>query len=283
MSCQTRTCASQSGPAPMPTVGNVELCGDLSCQVTGHHLQNHTERPRLGYGVRIVKQAASVIAATLHPVSAKLVFALRGKADMAHDRDASVSDLADLLGYAYPTLELHGVTAALLHKADRGLQGLRRSVLVRAEGQVSDDESSLRGLHHGAHQRQQLLNRDRQRGLVGVDIVGGGVTDQQRPDARLVEQLGGVLVIAGQHGPALVLALCGVEVGDADPAHRRRTGVGHCFSLTSEEPNAWLSTAGLVPDLVEDGAGIVRLARRADYPSSGIPRLTVSESGENQR
>ena len=46
---------------------NVELCSDLSCQRTRHHLQDHTKCPGVGYGVsdflasRVAKRVAPVL------------------------------------------------------------------------------------------------------------------------------------------------------------------------------------------------------------------------------
>ena len=110
MSCQTRTCASQSGPAPMPTVGMSSSAVTLSRQITRNHLQHHAEGSGVFDGVCIVQQPLRVIAATLHSVAAELVLALRGEADMAHDGDAGVSDLADLcsLRAPHPRTSLRG-------------------------------------------------------------------------------------------------------------------------------------------------------------------------------
>src|SRR4029450_7272305 len=117
------------------------------------HPPDPPKRPRLRDRVRIFQQASGVITPALHSISAKLMFTLRGKADVAHHRDARVSYLADLFSHAHPTFELHGLTAALLHEADRGLQGLRRSILIRTERQISDHGGTLGGLHHGTHER----------------------------------------------------------------------------------------------------------------------------------
>jgi hypothetical protein len=40
----------------------------------------------------------------------------------------------------------------------------------------------LRRARDGAHQRDQLVDRDRQRALVAVDVVGRRVADQQHLD-----------------------------------------------------------------------------------------------------
>ena len=93
---------------------------------------------------------------------------------------------------------------------------------------------------HGADQREQLVDGDRQGGLVAEDVVGGRVADQQHRDAGLVEDRGGVLVVQVSIGPPLAALLGGDQVAGADPPGRpgrrrgrapRRTGLHHVSSL----------------------------------------------------
>jgi hypothetical protein len=92
---------------------------------------------------------------------------------MGHHRDAGAGEGVDLRGDARPALQLDGVRAALLHEAERRGERLLGAGLVAAEREVGHDERALRTPHHGLDQRQQLVDRDRERVLVPVDVVGG--------------------------------------------------------------------------------------------------------------
>ena len=72
MSCQTSTWASQSGPAPIPIVGIVELLGDLGGGRRGHHLQHDRERAgRLQRLPGVDQRAARRLAPALDAVAAE--------------------------------------------------------------------------------------------------------------------------------------------------------------------------------------------------------------------
>src|SRR6185312_17470799 len=132
---------------------DLEFTGHLARQITRNHLQHHAEGSGLFDSVRIVQQPLRIIATTLHSIAPELVLTLWGEPDVAHDGDTGVGDLADLGCDAYPTLELHRVAATFLHEADRGLEGLGRPILVRAEGKITDHEGSFGGFHYGPDQR----------------------------------------------------------------------------------------------------------------------------------
>ena len=188
--------------------------GDLS----RHHLQHHRERPGLLQRHRVGQHRVGLVVAALHSIAAELVFALRGESDVAHHRDPSGHDRLDMRREPPAALQLDRVRAAFLHEPDRRRDRLLRRHLVGAEREVSHNESPLHGPGHAPGQEEQFVHRHRQRGVVPVDVVRGGVADQQYRDAGLVEQLGRVHVVCGEHRPRLAAVLQLLQVVDTDPA-----------------------------------------------------------------
>ncbi len=181
---------------------------------------------RLGLG----DQLLGGVAAALHAVAAEVVLGLRREADVRHHRDAGVGEQLDLRHHRQAALELDRVRVGLLHEADRRVEGLLGRALVGPERQVSDDQRARRRAGDGADERDELVDRDRQRGLVGEDVVGGGVADEHHRDAGFVEGRGGVLVVRREHRPLLAALLHLLEVVDADLADLGASsrGSGRC-------------------------------------------------------
>ncbi len=109
--------------------------------------------------------------------------------------------------------------------------------LVGAERQVGDDERATDRAGHRTRQRDELVDGDRQGGLVAVDVVRGGVADEQHRDAGLVEGGRGVHVVGGEHRPLLAALLHLAQVVGAHPLHRlhrvRRTRWLRCRTAQS--------------------------------------------------
>ena len=146
---------------------------------------------------------------------------LRREADVRHDGNAAAREQLDLRHHGSAALQLHGVGAGLLHEADRGVEGLLRPRPGTSRRAGRDHERPRHETScHGPHQRDELIDRHRQRGLVAVDVVARAVADQQHGDARLVERLGRVLLVGGEHRPLLAALLHLQQVVGADPAYR---------------------------------------------------------------
>ena len=186
MSVHTRTCASHSGPAPMPTVGTGMSAVTRLATCPGHvlpdqhlgvdvgtradadrgdgqplrhlgrdlgddHLEHDGERAGLGDGAGVGEQLlGGVLPAALHAVAAEGVLALRGEAEVRHHRDAGVDDGPDAVGVVRAALELDRVGAAALHELDGGRDGLLDRDLVAPERQVGDHEGVRGPAHHGS-------------------------------------------------------------------------------------------------------------------------------------
>ena len=197
-----------------------QLLGDLGGDVAGDHLHHDGERAGVLNGVGIGEDPLGRVAAALDPVTAEGVLALRREPDVGHHRDAALAEPGDLRGHLDAALELHAVGEALLHEPGGGGVGLLGRGLVGAEREVADDERAVDRAADGAGQREQLVDGDRDGGLVGVDVVGRRVSDQEHVDAGLVEGRGGVLVVGGEHRELLAALLELAEVVGADPLHR---------------------------------------------------------------
>ena len=113
------------------------------------------------------------VAASLHPEPAQAVDALRGEPDVGHDRDAGGSERSDLVGHPLTAFELDGVGTGLLEEPGRRRERLRGAGFVTAEGQIGDHQRVRRAPNDAADQRDQLIDGDRNRGVVAVDHVGG--------------------------------------------------------------------------------------------------------------
>ena len=182
MSCQTSTCASQLGPAPIPTVGIVSLPVIWVASSAGTISITTANAPASCDGDRVVDGLLGGVAAALDAEPAEAVHALRGEADVRHHRDAGRRQRGDLVGHPLAALQLDRVRAGLLEEARRGGEGLCGASLVAAERQVGDYQRMRRTAHHAADQRDQLVDGHRHGGVVAVHHVGGGVADQEHRD-----------------------------------------------------------------------------------------------------
>ena len=145
------------------------------------------------------------------------MFALRGETDVGHDRDAGLDHGPDGLGVVSAALDLDGVRQSLLEEPDAGGHCLPGGDLVAAERQVRHHQRALGRPAHRPAQGQELVHRDGKAGLVAEHVVGSGVAHQQDFDSGLIKDLGGVLLVGGQHGKALAVVLGLLEVVDPDP------------------------------------------------------------------
>ena len=186
-SCQTSTWPSHSAPAPMPMVGMASSLVICAGDVAGHHLHHHGERAGVLDGVGVGEHPLGRVAAALDPVAAEGVLALRREADVGHHRDAALARRLIWGAISTPPSSFTQWARPSFMKRDAGGVGLLRRALVGAEGQVADDERALYRAAHGAGEREQLVDGDRDGRLVAVDVVGRGVADQEDVDAGLVE------------------------------------------------------------------------------------------------
>ena len=158
MSCQTRTCASQSGPAPMPMVGMDSVSVTRAASGVRHALEHDRERARRLQRLGVLQQLLAIFAAALHPVAAEGVHRLRGQAQVRHDRYAGRDQVLDLPGDPAAALQLDGVRAGLLEEPGRRRQRVPGTSLVGAERQVGHDHGPAGAADHGGGQRDQVVH-----------------------------------------------------------------------------------------------------------------------------
>ena len=70
-----------------------------------------------------------------------------------------------------------------------------------------DDKRATDGAAHGARVVQHLVHGDGQRVFVAEHDHGEGVADEDEVDAGFVDQAGGGVVVGGERGDGLALAL----------------------------------------------------------------------------
>jgi len=126
---------------------------------------------------------------------------------VCHHRDAGRGQCGDLVGDAFAALELDGVRAALFEEPDRGLQSLLRPGLVTAEGEIGDHQRVRRPPDDSADQGKQFVDADGDGGVVAVDDVCRGITDQENRDLGIVEDPRTGVVVGGEHRPLLAFRL----------------------------------------------------------------------------
>ena len=201
----------------MPIVGIASVLVISAATSPGTISMTTANAPAASRACASASSRAPASAAALHPVAAEVVLGLRREADVGHHRDPGPGEQLDLAGHLGAALELDRVRVRLLHEPHGGVEGLLGRGLVGAEREVGHHHRAARRAGHGPHQRQQLVDGHRQRGLVAVDVVGGGVTDQEHRDAGLVEGGGGVHVVGGEHRPLLAALLHLAQVVGAHP------------------------------------------------------------------
>lgn len=117
---------------------------------------------------------------------------------------------------ALPALQLDRADPGVLDEPGGAAQGLYGAFLVRAEGEVADDQGALGAPYDGRGQDRHLVERDRYGRLVAEMDVAHRVPDEHDRDAGLVEDGRGHRVVGGEHGPLLAAALGGGDVVDGD-------------------------------------------------------------------
>ena len=191
-----------------------DALGDLGRDALEHHRVGAGVLERAGVGDQPLGAA---VLATLDLEAAQLVERLRGQADVTHDRDAARHQAPDQLGVLGAALELDRVSAALLDQASGRGQGRLDAGLVRHERHVADHVSPVRAARHRAGVIDDLVEGDRQGGLVALDDHAQRVADQEQVGVALVEQTREGRVVAGQHGDLLAAPLHLAQGVDGDP------------------------------------------------------------------
>ena len=113
-------------------------------------------------------------------------------------------------------LDLDGFGAGFLDEADGVGDGVGDRAVIAAEGHVGDDEGAADGAAHGARVVEHLVHGDGERVFVAKDDHGERVADEDEIDAGLVDEARGGVVVGGERGDGLALALHFAEGGHGD-------------------------------------------------------------------
>ena len=195
----TRTCASQSGPAPIPMVGIARSWVTCAARSRGMPSRTSAKAPASWSAAGVVEEALAIGGAPgLHLHATELVDRLRRQAEVAHHRDAPLGEARDRLDDPATALELDRVHAGLevLGRVDdRVLAG----PLVRPEREVPDEELLRRAAGDRPGVMEHLGHRHRDGVRVAEHVVGEGVADEQHRHLGLGEQPRGRVVVRGEH------------------------------------------------------------------------------------
>ena len=111
--------------------------------------------------------------------------------------------------------------AAASHQQRGGQPGLAYGIVL--DGELV--HAAGLGERHRGGQRDQVVHRDRDGGVVAVNHHGGRVADQQHRDTGVVENARGERVVGGEHGPLLAAGLRRGDIADGYPAAGVRSAV----------------------------------------------------------
>lgn len=196
------------GPRADANRGDLESLRDRLRHHGRHALNHHAKGPGLLQRQRVVEDGPGLDGgAALGAEAAEHADALRREADVAHDGDAAVDELAHRLGAVPAALELDCVAAGLLDEAEGVAEGLVGAGLVAPKGHVTDDEARRRTAPHRLAVVYHVVHRHGLGRVVAQHHHAHAVAHQNNLDARALGVLGRGVVVGGQHGNALALAL----------------------------------------------------------------------------
>ena len=167
------------------------------------------ERMRVGF-----KLSCALGSARLHAISAHAIDALRRESEMADNGDLGCDECLDQLNAR--ALDLDRFSASLFHKADSVSDGVSHRPVIAAERHIGNHESATHGAAHGARVVQHLVDGDGKSVFLAEHDHGERVADEDQIHAGLVDQARGRVVVRGQRGDGLALALHLSQRGHGD-------------------------------------------------------------------
>mmetsp|Transcript_5213 Transcript_5213/g.18754 ORF Transcript_5213/g.18754 Transcript_5213/m.18754 type:complete len:835 (-) Transcript_5213:1635-4139(-) len=172
-----------------------------------HHLEHDGHGARFLQCQRVVEQRRrGRRRAPLHRVTAQRGHRLRREADVAHDGDAGVRQRAHGRALRPAALQLHGVCATLLQRADARRHGLSRR-RVRPERQVAHHERGAGTARGGAAVVHHVVHGDGYGVLVAEHHHPERVADQHNVDAGAVRERRHGCVVRSHHRDLLATAV----------------------------------------------------------------------------
>ena len=143
--------------------------------------------------------------AGLHAIAAHAMHALRREAKMADDGNFGFDQRADQLDAR--AFDFDGFCARFFHKANGVGNPFGNRAVIAAEGHVGHDQSATHGAANGARVVEHLVDGDGKRIFVAENDHGQRVADENEIDAGFVDEARSGVVVCGERGDGLALAL----------------------------------------------------------------------------
>ena len=215
----TWTWPEQWTPAPMPMVGMRSRSVMAAASWSGISSRTMAKAPASWTASASASMRACLVAVlALDPgLAAHAVLGLGRPADVTHDRDAGTHERLDDAGAAHAALDLDRAGARLAHEPAGVLERLVDRGIGQ-EGHVAHDERALRAPDHGLGVVEHLVDGHAHRRFVAQQHLAQRVADEDHGDARLVHDLGGRVVVGGEHRDSLPVGMHPGDVGDGQTA-----------------------------------------------------------------
>ena len=235
---------------------NRNLLRDLGREVERYAFDDNRARAGLFHRVGVVEQALATTGleaarSALYLVAAHAVEALRRETDVADDGNVDAGECLNGLTHHHTTLQLDAL-CAFLHQPDGALDRLLRTDLIRAEGQVADDQGTRLCSRNKSYVVHHVVESDRDRVVLALHHHADRIPDEDHVDPGKVHEAGERDVVRSDHRDLLAECLHPSQLGDRDLRSVVRL-VGHeaiaSFDRGENIPDATakLSTSAPVP------------------------------------
>ena len=154
--------------------------------------------------------------AALHAMPAHPMDRLRRQPDMTHHGNIDRRDSRHRVRDRDSPFELHRFRPAFLDEAPGVTQRVFGTHLVREERHVGDDQRAAPRPRDRTRVVDDLVDRDRERGVLAAHRHAETIADEQHVDAAVVEDPREWKVVRGQHRDRLMRGLHAREIGHAN-------------------------------------------------------------------
>ena len=186
--------------------GDGELCGDGGGDFTGNAFEDDCAGSGISEGLGVgLELEDGFSGAGLDAVSAHAVKALRGEAEMGDDGDFGLGEGADEIDAR--AFDFDGFGAGFFDEANGVGEAIGYCAVIAAEGHVGDEQGAADGAADGAGVMEHLVDGDGEGVFKAHHHHGQRIAHQHHVDARLVDKARGCIVIGGERGDGLALAL----------------------------------------------------------------------------
>src|SRR3990172_8466929 len=205
--------AAQAGPDSDGR--DVELLRYPLRQSSRHRFEHQAKNPRFFQGKCVINQLFGCrTGPRLRAEAAKDIHALRGEAQVSHDRDAGGHNLAHGFGPVVAAFQFYGIHASLLKKAAGGRHGLLKRNLVGHEGHIADEHGLACSTKNRPRMMEHILHGYGKSIWIREYDHAERVADQDGVDAGAIDRQGCRIVIGGKHSNWLTVLFLIAEITD---------------------------------------------------------------------